>query len=602
MQKEKRFRRIFNSLSYLVKFFRMVWETSPKLMIANSFLRVLRAPIPLLQLYVGKLILDKIVSLNQGAELSYFSSFWKLIIIEFCLVVLADIISRLTNLADTLLGDLFTNESAIKIMNHASKLDFEYFEDSNFFDKLERAKSQTGRRTMLVTQVFTQFQDIIMVLFLAFGLIIFSPITTLILLIAITPTFLSEFHFNNKLYKLYRRQTVRRRLLDYYQFLGASDDTIKEVKLFGLSDYLIENYRKIADKFFLSNKKLLLSKTFWGGLFSVISVVGYYIGYIYVIYQAYNQHITIGGLVFLAGSFNKLKGQLEVILFRFSVIYQSTVSLKDFFEFFDVQPTPKSAKGLMFPTPMKIGFYFDNVGFKYKKSNSWAIRNLNLSISVGEKVAVVGKNGAGKTTLVKLISRLYEPTEGSIFLDGINLKEYDLEDLRKNIGIIFQDFIRYQMSFGENITIGNIAERKNIDKMILASVASQADSILRKLNINYGQLLGRRFPNGVDLSGGEWQKIALARAYIREAQFLILDEPTSALDAKSEYETFQRFLKLSSDKTSIIISHRFSTVRTADKIIVLMDGAIKESGTHNELLEIDGHYAELFNLQALGFR
>lgn len=322
-----------------------------------------------------------------------------------------------------------------------------------------------------------------------------------------------------------------------------------------------------------------------------------------IIADAVSGKVTLGELTFLAGSFRQLRSLLEGILNRFTAVSQGAIYLQDFFEFFQITPRiTNSVKSIPFPNPIRQGFTFENVGFQYLNSERWANRHLNFTLFPGEKLALVGENGAGKTTLVKLLARLYDPTEGRILLDGIDLKEYDLTDLRMNLGIIFQDYIRYQMSFSQNIAVGNIKEKENDPLIRSAAHQSLADQLAAKLPAQYDQMLGKMFSQGVELSGGEWQKVALARAYMKDSQLLILDEPTAALDARAEYEVFQRFSELTSGKSAVLISHRFSTVRMADRILVLEKGELMEIGSHEELLLKDGRYAELFNLQAMGYR
>ena len=488
-------------------------------------------------------------------------------------------------------------------MEHAATLDLEQFEDSEFYDKLERARQQTVGRTVLLSQVLAQVQDLITMIFLLAGLIAFNVWLILLLLVAIIPSFLGESYFNDRTYALTRRQTPERRELDYIRYVGASDETAKEVKLFNLSGFVIDRFRLLSEKFYNSNKKIAVKRASWGTLFSFIGSLGYYTAYVVMILQTIEGAISIGTLTFLAGSFRQLRTLLESILSRFTSVSQGAIYLRDYFDFFEIQPKIKTGAGsLSFPNPVKEGFTFENVGFRYQNSDAWANRNLNFTLHAGEKLALVGENGAGKTTLVKLLARLYDPTEGRILLDGIDLREYDLLQLRRNIGVIFQDYLHYQMSVAQNIAVGNIDEQHNRDLIEAAAEKSLASTVVQKLPNKYEQALGKRFNDGVELSGGEWQKVALARAYMREAQLLILDEPTSALDARAEYQVFQRFAELTQGKIAVLISHRFSTVRMADRILVLDQGNMLEIGTHEELLASGGRYAELFELQAMGYR
>ncbi|RYF80796.1 MAG: ABC transporter ATP-binding protein, partial [Chitinophagaceae bacterium] len=387
------------------------------------------------------------------------------------------------------------------------------------------------------------------------------------------------------------------------RFVGASDETAKEVKVFDLSGFFIDRFRTLSNKFYEANKSLAKQRASWGTFFSFLGTAGYYGAYVYIIRQAVTGDLSIGDVTFLAGSFRQLRGLLEGILSRFTSVSQGAIYLKDFFDFFEIKPRIQlNDKARPFPKPIREGFVFENVGFRYVNSDRWANRHLNFTLKAGEKLALVGENGAGKTTLVKLLSRLYDPTEGRILLDGYDLKEYDLADLRKNIGVIFQDFLRYQMLASQNIAVGDVTEQQNMPLIVSSAEQSLANMVIEKLPAKYDQQLGRRFNNGVDLSGGEWQKIALARAYMKDAQLLILDEPTAALDARAEYDVFQRFADLTKGKTAVLISHRFSTVRMADRILVLDKGELEEIGSHEELLHKNGRYAELFLLQARGYQ
>jgi ATP-binding cassette subfamily B protein len=590
------------ALRNLPAFFKLVWQTNHWMTIVTSVLRILRSAMPLALLYVGKLIIDDVIKLNH----SYIGGthhLWSLVATELALAVLTDALSRAITLMDSLLGDLFSNHTSVKIMEHAATLDLDQFEDSIFYDKLERARQQTVGRTILLSQVMSQVQDLITMGFLAVGLMAFNPWLIVLLLIAIIPAFLGESYFNDQSYALTRGQTPERRELDYVRYLGASDETAKEVKIFDLSGFIIERFRQLSDKFYDDNRRLSIRRSVWGTIFAVLGSLGYYAAYVEIIIKTVDGSVTIGQLVFLAGSFRQLRTLLEGILTRFTSVSQGAIYLRDFFEFFEIIPKIKpAAHPLPFPKQLQQGFTFEDVGFRYVNSDRWANRHLSFTLHPGEKLALVGENGAGKTTLVKLLARLYDPTEGRILLEGIDLREYDLADLRLNVGIIFQDYLRYQMTFAQNIAVGNIDQKENRPLIKSSAQRSMADALTAKLPGAYDQMLGKRFADGVELSGGEWQKVALARAYMRNAQLLILDEPTSALDARAEYEVFKRFAELTKGKSAVLISHRFSTVRMADRILVLEKGELIEIGSHEELLIKGGRYAELFDLQAMGYR
>ena len=596
-----------SALRHLPAFLKLIWLTSPSLTLGNIGLRLVRAALPLAMLYVGRLILDDIVALTKlpaaGRDVS---PVFGLVALEFGLVLLTDALGRAVALLDSLLGDLFANASSVRLMRHAAELDLDQFEDSTFYDKLERARRQTLSRSVLMSQVLAQGQDAVTLVLLAGGLVAFQPWLLGLLLLAVVPAFLGESHFNERSYSLSHSWTPERRELDYLRQTGASDETAKEVKIFGLSDFLINRFSTLSDQFYAQNKGLALRRAGWGTVFAAIGAAGYYGAYLYIIQQAVGGTISIGQLTFLAGSFARLRALLEGILSRFSQVADGALYLQDFFDFFQITPRivrPTVGQAVRpFPRPIRQGFTFEEVGFKYKNAEKWALRHLSFELHAGEKLALVGENGAGKTTLVKLLARLYDPSEGRILLDGHDLREYDPAELRQEIGVIFQDFVRFQLPAGQNLAVGRIEERTNQPRIEQAAHQSLADSVIAKLPLGYDQMIGRRFNGGVDLSGGEWQKIALGRAYMREAQLLILDEPTAALDARAEYEVFERFKELTQSKTAVLISHRFSTVRMADRILVVEHGRVQEIGSHEELLAKGGRYAELFQLQAAGYR
>ncbi|HKH67914.1 MAG TPA: ABC transporter ATP-binding protein, partial [Reyranella sp.] len=455
----------------------------------------------------------------------------------------------------------------------------------------------------LMAQLLAQVQALVTVASFAAGLLVYAPWLIALLLVALLPVFLGEQHFSAQTYTLDFGRTPERRELDYVRQTAASVETVKEVKIFGLNRWLIEHYRRLADGFYATNRRLALRRAGWGSLFAAIGTVGYYLAYAYIVWRTLSGAFSIGDLTFLAGSFARLRGLLEQLLMTFSTTAAQALYLNDLFSFFDMRPEILSpANARPFPKPIREGFVFEDVGFIYPGADRWAVRHLNFILKAGEVVALVGENGAGKTTLVKLLTRLYDPDEGRILLDGHDLREYDLEALRGSMGVIFQDFVRYNFTARDNIAVGRIDAGHDQARIERAAHASQADDVIAGLAAGYDQRIGKRFKNGVELSGGEWQKIAIARAYMREAEVLILDEPTAALDARAEFEVFQRFKELSHGKTAVLISHRFSSVRMADRIFVLADGGIEDIGTHEELVAKPGLYAELFELQAAGYR
>ena len=606
----KSLRERVGALRNLRPFLRQVWETSPALTSASLSLRLVRALLPVATLYVGKLIIDEAIRLaGLGIASDALLEWWRqgllahlgwLLLIELGLAVASDVLGRLVALVDSLLSERFTNATSVRLMEHAATLDLE---DCELQDSLDRARRQTMGRMTLMTQLFGQAQDAVTVVSFAAGLVVYAPWLIVLLLVALLPAFIGEAHFNALNYSLNFAWTPERRELEYVRQTGASVETAKEVKIFGLSGFLIARYRRLADGFYAANRKLAIGRAGWGSLLTALGTLGYYVAYAYIAWRTVRGEFSIGDLTFLAGSFRRLRNLLEGLLTGFSTVAGQALYLDDLYSFFEIEPeivSPPDPKP--FPVPIREGFVFEDVGFRYPGAERWAVRNLSVHLRAGEVLALVGENGAGKTTLVKLLARLYDPDEGRILLDGVDLREYDLDVLRSQVGVIFQDFVRYHLTAADNIAVGRIEAREDRERIRQAARRSLADEVIERLPQGYDQVIGKRFRTGVDLSGGEWQKVAIARAYMRDAQLLILDEPTAALDARAEFEVFQRFKDLSADKTAVLISHRFSSVRMADRILVMNEGRFEALGTHEELMAQRGRYAELFELQAAGYR
>lgn len=603
----------FSALRNIGPFLMLVWQASRSLMLISMVLRLIRAVLPVTALWIGKLIIDEVVRLSDLAgRPTDMWGWWSsddlgllitYVLAEFALAILSDVLGRVIGLVDTLLSDRLTMSSSIRLMEHAATLDLEDFEDAEFQDKLDRARRQSSGRMTLMSLLFTQMQNILTVATFAAGLVIFNPWLILLLALALIPAFIGEAHFNAQTYSLDFGRTPERRELDYVRQIAASVESAKEVKIFGLNGFLTDRYRELSVIFYTANRLIAQKRAFWGSVLTTLGTLGYYAAYAWIIAGTLAGQLTLGDLTFLSGSFLRLRSLLEGLLTSFSSTASQALYLDDLFSFFEVQPEILSAPdALPFPSPIRAGFVFEGVGFRYPGAERWAVRNLNFTLHAGETLALVGENGAGKTTLVKLLARLYDPDEGRITLDGHDLRHYDLDGLRGGIGVIFQDFMRYNLSAADNIAVGRIEERDNRPRIVDAARRSLADQVIEGLPLQYDQMIGKRFRNGVELSGGEWQKLAIARAYMRGAEVLILDEPTAALDARSEFEVFLRFKELSAGKTAVLISHRFSSVRMADRILVLADGSVEASGSHAELLAQSGRYAELFELQAAGYR
>ncbi|MDQ3427634.1 MAG: ABC transporter ATP-binding protein/permease [Gemmatimonadota bacterium] len=568
--------------------------------------------VPLAVLWVGKLIVDEVVRaigvVGAGGAVPW-ANLGELLALELVIALVGEGLSRVSALLESLLGDLFANRTSVELMRHAATLDLEQFENAEIYDKLERARRQTVGRIGLFTMLLATLQDGITLITLGAALAVYVPWLLVLLVVAVLPSLLGETHFASLGYSLLYSWTPERRQLDYLRYIGASDISAKELKLFGLSDFLVGRYDRLSREFYEANKSLAVRRSLISTLLAGVGTLGYYGAYAVIIYLTVIGYrspaglFTIGVLTFLAGSFRQSRDLIQRVLLSLSQVYEQSLYLDDLFSFLALEPRIRRGDGTRpVPRPIRTGFTFDNVGFRYPGSERWAVRGLDFSLSPGERLALVGENGAGKTTLVKLLARLYDPTEGRILLDGVDLREYDVESLRQNVGVIFQDFVRYDFLLRENIAVGNIARLEDEPLIQAAAQRSLADSVAARLPGRFGQMLGKRFESGVDLSGGEWQKVALARAYMRDAQLLILDEPTAALDARAEYEVFLRFSELTQGRMAVLISHRFSTVRMAERILVLRGGELVEQGTHEELVAKAGLYAELFQLQAAGYR
>lgn len=596
------FRESFASLKFVPRFFKEIRKVNPLLFYSNVTGRLLNAILPVVMLWLGKLIIDEVV-VQIGAETKDMERLWMLVAVEFLLAIFSDLLSRGISLSDVLLGDQYSIETSVRIIKKTSELNLDQLEDSEFYDKLERARRQTTGRVGLMSNILAQGEDLIVILSLLAGVVTFEPWLIILLVVSVVPTIINEIKFSGTSYSLARSWTQERRELDYLRYAGASDVTAKEVKLFGLSDYLADRFKGLSDKYYLQSKRLAKQRAGWGSFFNVIGTAAYYGAYVFIVFRTVAGVFSLGDLTFLSGSFNRLRSKLQGFFTRFTQITESALYLQDYFEFLDLTFERSSSEGkLPLPDRIEKGFEFRNIGFKYPKSDKWVVRNINFELRAGEKLAFVGENGAGKTTLIKLLLQFYEPTEGEILLENIPVKRYDKQAYQQYFGVIFQDFVKFELTLKENIAMGEIGEIDNQGRIDSAAEKSLAQEVVSDLPLGYNQPLGKRFKHGKDLSGGQWQKVAIARAYMKDAKVLILDEPTSALDARAETEAFQRFIQLTKGKTAVIISHRFSTVRIADRIMVLKDGSVLEIGTHQELMLNDKLYAELFNLQAAGYQ
>lgn len=572
----------------------------------NLCMRVLRALLPVTALFVGKVIIDEVIRLAHGAAplatANISHRLLLLVALEFLLSFGYSIAGRIASYFESLLVEAHVDDLSVRLMRQAASLDLSDMENPDLQDRLDRARRRIATRSILLPQLFAQVQDIVLMLSFAAGLLAYMPWLLGLLFLTFAPAFFGDIHFGNKAYADTLDQTADRRLQDYLRALGASSQAAKEIRSFGLADFVIDRYTDVANRLSKTRRRLEKRKVGWSIFLNFIGNLGYFLGYAIIAMRAARGAITVGDLAFLTASLRRTRSTVENLLIGISQISSQALHLDDVLSFLDKKAPPASTSSLAFPIPMRNGFVFESVGFKYPNTQHWAVRHLDFSLQPGELVALVGENGAGKSTIVKLLCRLYEPDEGRILLDGHPLADYDVDQLRENIGVIFQDFVRYAWSASDNIAAGRIDARNDLDRIANAAHRSTADTVIEGLPNQYSQLLGKLFKEGKELSGGQWQKIAVARAYMRGAQIIILDEPTAALDARSEFEAFRRFEQLSQAKTGLIISHRFSTVRMAHRILVLHEGRLLESGTHDELVAARGSYAELFELQASSYR
>jgi ATP-binding cassette subfamily B protein len=598
----KAWRERLSALRNVPAVLRIVWESGRIVVTLGLVFRLVASVLPLGLLWITKLIIDGIyhaLTTHQPVP----TQLWWLVAAEFALAVFNSILSRIIDYLDALLADKYTRHVSIRVMKHAAELDLLAYEDPVFYDRLERARVQATDRLGMIQSIGRLVQQVITTISLSVSIMLFSPWLLLLLVAGVVPAFLGESHFAFLGYAKNFRQTPMRRQLDYLRVLGGSKEAAKELKLFGLREFLVGRFTRLSDQIYREDVSLARRRLVAGSFLSVIGTAGYYGAYVFVIWRTVAGRLTIGSLTFLSGAILQASSNIQQIFSTLSGIADQALFLTDLIAFFEMQPEIRSKpNALPAPRPIQRGFEFRNVSFSYPGSPRLILDGLNFQLRPGERVALIGENGQGKTTIVKLMTRLYDPVEGQILLDGIDLREYQLEDLYREIGVIFQDFMRYEMTARENIAVGRIEEVDNLRLLHVAAQKSMADEVIGRLQHEYDQMLGRRFDGGVDLSGGEWQKVALARAYLRDAQVLILDEPTAALDARSEYEVFQRFAELTTGKMALFISHRFSTVRMADRIVVLENGNIAEDGNHDELTHLGGRYAEMFELQAASYR
>jgi ATP-binding cassette subfamily B protein len=580
---------------------RILWDSGPAVVTWGLILRVIVAAMPWSIGWVAHLIINGVdLALHHQPLLPHY---WWIVAAEVALALIFAALTRAIDYTDSLLADRYTHHVSIQVMRQAARLDLTTYEDPDFYDRLERARVQATDRLAMIQQMGRLFLQVLTTVIWSAQLVYYSPWLMLLLVAGVLPSFFGETHFAFLGYAKNFRQTPIKRVMDYLRMVGGSKEAAKELKLFNLSDYLTNRFANLSEQIYRENVNLSKRKLLWGGLLSLLGTCGYYGAYVFAIWEGIHGKYNVGVFFLITTSIQQASGNLQQAFSTASGIADQALFLTDLIGFFELKPVVESKpNALPAPRPIRRGFEFRNVSFAYPGTERRVLKDFNFTIEPGQRVALIGENGQGKTTVVKLITRLYDPTEGQILLDGVDLREYSLDDLHREMGVIFQDFMRYEMTVRENISVGQIEVSHTDADIEAAAHKSLADEVVKKLAGGYDQMLGRRFVSGVDLSGGEWQRIALARAYLRDAQLLVLDEPTAALDAKSELEVFERFAELTLGKMALLISHRFSTVRMADRIVVLAGGRLVEEGTHQQLIALGGRYAEMFEMQAASYR
>lgn len=596
----------FDALRNTPQAFKLVWAASRVSAIIGILLTLIAAALPAAQAWAGKLIIDAIVdALKQNLPMLEGTRLvLPYLLLEFGLVLVSSVSGQMRALSDSVLRAQLANHINSMVINKAIKLDLQFFENPVFYDMLQNARRQADSSALTIVNAILQvLQQVITLVSLVVLLVRFSPWIAVIVFVAAIPSFLSQSQFAERAFRTVTHRAPESRLLNYLESLLTGSETVKEIKLFGLGEPLLKRYKTLYTKFYQEDKALAVKRTFAGLGWGLLSNVAYYGSYVWIIQQAVISAITLGDMTMFLGLFRQSQSSIRGLLDSFNRLYESNLYLDNLMTYLELEPQLVApVNGVIAPAPIRQGIEFRDVSFCYPGSEVFVLRNINLTIQPGERIALVGLNGAGKTTLIKLLTRLYDPTDGQILLDGVDLREYDLKSLHQRFGVIFQDYVRYMFTVRENIAFGQVDALDDMARIQSAAERGGAAPVIEALPNGYDTMLGRRWERGAELSGGQWQKIALARAFMRDAEVLVLDEPTSALDAEAEYEVFQRFGELIGERIAVLISHRFSTVRMADRIVVLSAGRIIELGSHKELITLDGAYARLFNLQAEGYR
>lgn len=584
---------------------RFVWQSTPGWTIANLVLVVIQGPLPLLSLYLMKLLIDGVTNETKtGLSTNSFHDVLWIVILMGAVNLLSTLVGIAGGLVSQVQSLVVTDYMQNIIHSKSIEVDLEYYENPEYYDSLRRAQQEAPFRPLHILHGLTQLGQSALSL-TAIGALLLSlhPLLAGVLLIVVVPGFLVRLRYSGKLYRWQRERTATDRQSWYYSWMLTGDSYAKEVRLFDLGAIFMRRYLDLRRKLRGEQLRLAVQQSLLGFLAHVGSLLAIYGAYAFIAYSTISGDISLGALVMYYQAFQRGQGYLQSILNSLAGLYEDNLFLSNLYEFLALKPkiaAPPHPQPV--PRPIRNEIVFEHVGFKYPTGTRTALEDVNLTIRPGQKIALVGQNGSGKTTLIKLLCRLYDPTEGRIMVDGIDLREFDVAQLRREIGVILQDYAHYNLTAQENIWFGNVEIPPDRERIMTVAQSSGADEVISGLKNGYDTVLGKWFQDGEELSIGEWQKVALARAFLREAQIIILDEPTSAMDAKAEFEIFTKLHELTAGRTAITISHRFSTVRLADCIYVLDHGRIIESGSHEELLRLGGKYASLFEMQAQHYK
>jgi ATP-binding cassette subfamily B protein len=583
----------------------LVWRTDRKLTASLAVVTVVQAAVPATQVYLSKLLIDAVVTaVGQGGARADITPIVVLSILQLMLATASSLFSTLGNICQQLLQERVSLGVQLMVIEHASRLDLGFFEDAKSYDMLQQAQQEASSRPVqMVSGAFGLVRTALTFISMLGLLVQLQWILALLALLAPVPAFISSSRYGWMGYNMMRRQSPTRRRMGYLSSLLTTDTYNKEIAVFTLADFFTGRFRTLANSFYDEQRRLVVRRYLAGFAWGSLTIIVSSGTYLYVAVLAVHGQVTLGDLTLYTGAATSVQSNFQNLLSGLSSMYENNLYLATLFDLLAVRPrVQRPEHPVPIRRPFQEGIEFRNVTYRYKGAEEPALRDLSFTIRPGETVAVVGRNGAGKTTLVKLIARLYDPESGQVFIDGHDVQEYDPDELRSQVGVIFQDFVTYHLSARENIGVGRLDQLEDMEAIRDAADRGGATGLIEKLPEGYEALLGRWFDQGHQLSGGEWQKVALSRAFMRDAQILILDEPTAALDAKAEYELFAKMRELTHGRTAIFISHRFSTVRIADRILVIENGRLMEQGSHDELMALGGRYAELFALQAAAYR